>query len=145
MPAKNKLPLTGNHIASLLLKASVLALRAQALNTVGNRVCSERGQPLFMICMMVGKGLHRKQKWASRVALLWQPSTQLCKKDVKIINASEAGKQHINLHFTNFSKKTCCLDFRPRTGIVIFSPIYRAYTQLIHHSPPLPFELNPQK
>jgi len=134
MPAKNKLPLTGNHIASLLLKASVLALRAQALNTVGNRVCSERGTAII-------HDLHD----ASRVALLWQPSTQLCKKDVKIINASEAGKQHINLHFTNFSKKTCCLDFPPRTGIVIFSPIYRAYTQLIHHSPALPFELNPQK
>jgi len=47
MPAKNKLPLTGNHIASLLLKASVQALRAQALNTVGNRVCSERGTAII--------------------------------------------------------------------------------------------------
>ena len=135
MLAKNKLPLTGNHIATLLLKASVLALGGLVLNMAsGGIACSKWGTATIMICMMVGKGLHRKQKWASRVALLWQPSTQLCKKDVKIINASEAGKQHINLHFTNFSKKNLLPRFSAENWDCNFltnlQSIYTTHTSL---------------
>jgi hypothetical protein len=66
---KGKIPLTGNHSGGVL-KTSFLPPEAQVLNTAGIipwyfTLQSREGQPsgvLFMICMMIGKGLHRKQK-----------------------------------------------------------------------------------
>lgn len=103
MPAKSKLPLQLEAVLQVCFsKHSLLALDAQPSRHRSMKLYAlNKGQSLFMICMMVAKGLHRMPKWSGTVALLWQPSTQLCKKRFKTINVWSRQTYILNLQLTH--------------------------------------------